>query len=240
MKKSLLTEQVSETCNRKVPVITIDGLSGSGKGTIGLLLASKLQWHFLDSGAIYRILAFAATQSRIAFEDEKSLAHLAEHLPIVFQISANKVITLLDHQDISQRIRTEEISQGSSKVAALPLVRQALLDCQRRFQQPPGLVADGRDMGTTVFPEASLKFYFEASLEERARRRQKQLMENGFDVKLPKLIDELSKRDARDSQRQASPLLPAKDAIKVDTTNLSIDEVSNFVWQRVCQKRNLL
>lgn len=218
------------------PVITIDGPSGVGKGTVGLWLALKLNWLFLDSGAIYRVLALAAQQAGIDDQDESRLVALANQLPLSFQISSQGVIVLLDSRDVSRAIREETISYSASRVAAWSSVRKALLDTQRRFRKYPGLVADGRDMGTVVFPDASLKFYLTAALEERAKRRQKQLLASGIDVKIPALIDELSKRDQRDQTRSQAPLIPAQDAKMMDTTHLSAEQVMDLIWKVVCQR----
>jgi len=203
------------------PVIAIDGPSGSGKGTIAALLAERLGWHLLDSGALYRIVAARALSAGIELEDAASLALMASKLTIRFE--ADRVA--VDGEDLSLRIRTEEVSAASSRVAALPPVRQAILQAQRAMCQPPGLVADGRDMGTVVFPEAALKIYLDASAEVRAERRYKQLKNKGLSVSLRALLEALQERDARDKERAVSPLEPAKDALVIDSTDMSIDEV---------------
>lgn len=215
----------------EVPVITVDGPSGTGKGTISGYLASRLQWHFLDSGALYRILAFAAEQHSISASDGNQLAKLARNLDASFHKNTadDSVCVVLGGEDVTQSIRTETCGSVASRVAALPAVREALLDRQRSFRKLPGLVADGRDMGTVVFPDAGLKIYLTASADERARRRYKQLKQKGFDVNLAQLSVEITERDARDSQRTVSPLRPADDAAIIDTTNLSIDDVINQV-----------
>ena len=210
-----------------IPVLTIDGPSGSGKGTISLLVARKLGWHMLDSGALYRLVAFGADKHQISLQDEAALADYARTLDVRFDQAdgADELAIFLEGEDVTHGIRTEKAGNAASKVAAIQVVRDALLDRQRDFSQAPGLVADGRDMGTTVFPNAGLKIFLTASAEERANRRYKQLKEKGIDVSLPALLTEIAERDARDSQRTASPLKPAVDAILLDTSKLSIDEV---------------
>jgi cytidylate kinase len=210
-----------------IPVITIDGPSGSGKGTIGQLLAKKLGWHFLDSGALYRILALAALKQHIDLTDIKALEQLALNLDVQF---ANGKIILMG-QDVTKEIRSEECSIAASKIAAEPKVRAALLIRQRAFRQAPGLVADGRDMGTVVFKDAKLKIFLTASQEQRALRRFQQLQEQGINVSLAAVSADLGQRDKRDQERIISPLKPAKDAIIIDTTLLSIDEVLNKVME---------
>lgn len=213
-----------------IPVITMDGPSGTGKGTISQLLAKVLGWHYLDSGAVYRVLALAAQQQLIDLADEVSLARLAQQLPVKFLPQADgSSQVLLDGKNVSDIIRTEAVGNAASKVGAFPAVRAALLNCQRAFRQPPGLVTDGRDMGTIIFPDAPLKIFLLASPEERAKRRYQQLKEKGINVSLGDLCNELAERDKRDQQRQVAPLIPAPDAIVIDTTSLSIDEVLHQV-----------
>lgn len=213
-----------------IPVITVDGPSGTGKGTLSTYLADWLQWHFLDSGALYRVLALAAERHSVALDDVAQLAGLAERLDVNFpRIPGGHGSVILEREEVNQSIRTETCGNAASRLAAWPEVRQALLARQRAFRQPPGLVADGRDMGTVVFPDAGLKIYLTASAEERARRRYKQLKEKGFDVNLAQLSVEITERDARDSQRTVSPLRPADDAAIIDTTNLSIEDVIHRV-----------
>jgi cytidylate kinase len=214
------------------PVITIDGPSGSGKGTIGQLLAKQLGWHFLDSGAMYRIAGLAATLRGIDLTNEAAVSEVARTMKVQFVPGqpGDPVRVLLDGRDVGDELRTEEGGRRASLVAALPGVRAALLEKQRAFQQPPGLVADGRDMGTAVFPDAILKIYLTASAEVRAGRRYKQLKEKGFDANLPRLLDEIRERDARDSVRAASPLKPAGDACILDTSALSIPEVIDYIY----------
>lgn len=208
------------------PVITIDGPSGVGKGTISHLLSRELGWHFLDSGALYRLLALAAERHAIALQDTQALVTEAEKLDVSFPVDEQgNVHVVLENQEVSGDIRTEKCGTAASKVAAISEVRQALLQRQRDFWQLPGLVADGRDMGTTVFPDANVKIFLTASAEVRAERRYKQLKEKGLDVKLCSLVDEIEERDLRDRTRSVSPLKPAGDAVIIDTSVLGIDEV---------------
>ncbi len=208
-----------------IPVLTIDGPSGSGKGTIAQMLAKELGWHYLDSGAIYRVLAFASLKHQILASDEKSLVQLAQTLELQFDLDDAGLNVLLEGEEVSQQIRTEKAGNAASKVAAIPAVRAALLQRQRDFCQPPGLVTDGRDMGTVVFPDAQFKVFLTASAEERALRRHKQLKEKGIESNLSDLIAEISERDKRDSERKVAPLLPAKDALILDSTELGISAV---------------
>jgi len=205
-----------------VPVITVDGPSGSGKGTISHAVARELGFHFLDSGALYRLLAYAAQQRGIALDDETALAELAGKLDIRFPAEGNTDTVLLDGQNVGGDIRTEAAGAGASKVAALPAVRAALLQRQRDFRQAPGLVADGRDMGTVVFPDAEAKFFLTASSQERARRRFNQLKEKGKESPFEEILADIEARDARDSSRSVAPLKPAEDALTIDTTSLDI------------------
>lgn len=209
-----------------VAVITVDGPSGVGKGTISQLLARKLGWHFLDSGALYRLTALAAQRHHVALDDESGLASVAAALDVEFRAGTEgDVKVVLEKQDVSNEIRTEQAGNNASKVAAFPAVREALLQRQRDFAQFPGLIADGRDMGTTVFPQADVKFFLTASAQVRAERRYKQLKEKGFDANLNSLIEEIEQRDERDRSRSASPLKPAEDAITIDTSTKDIEEV---------------
>lgn len=209
-----------------IPVITIDGPSGAGKGTVARIVAEQLGWHLLDSGAIYRVLAVAAQHHNISVEDEASLLPVAAHLDVQFQIStAGEGSVILEGEDVSNAIRTEEIGALASKVAAFPRVREALLRRQRAFKVTPGLVADGRDMGTVVFADAPVKVFLTASAEERAQRRFNQLNEKGFDVKIGRLLDDIRLRDERDQNRKVAPLVPAEGALIIDSTELSIEEV---------------
>lgn len=212
-----------------IPVITIDGPSGAGKGTISQRVAEALGWHMLDSGSLYRLLALAATLDALDFADEEALAELAGRLDVVFEPTPEGLKILLRSTDVSSAIRVEAIGMKASKIAALPAVRAALLGRQRDFAVAPGLVADGRDMGTTVFPAAKLKIFMTASAEARAERRYKQLMNKGFSASLPALVADLKARDEQDSQRSVSPLMPAPDAILLDTTTMGIDDVTKQV-----------
>lgn len=203
-----------------VPVIAIDGPSGSGKGTIAQLLATELGWHFLDSGAMYRVLAYAAGQRGIPLDAAAALTELARNLPVTFSPNDSKIS--LDGIDIRDEIRMESAGNAASKVAAIPEVRVALLARQRAFRTAPGLVADGRDMGTIVFPDAPVKVFLTASAEERARRRYKQLIEKGLDANLSDLVTAIAERDRRDAERPVAPLKPADDAEILDTSDLDI------------------
>ena len=209
------------------PVITIDGPSGSGKGTVAGILAKRLGWNLLDSGALYRLLAFAAGNHGVALDNEALLEKLAAHLDVQFigATDGKPARIILEGDEVTHAIRSETVAAGASKVAALPAVRDALLQRQRAFLEFPGLVADGRDMGTVVFPDAPLKVFLTASAEERARRRYLQLKAKGDDVSLSGLLDEIRARDERDTQRAIAPLKPAADAIQLDSTELSIEQV---------------
>jgi CMP/dCMP kinase len=219
---------------KKPIVITIDGPSSSGKGTIGELLASKLKFHFLDSGAVYRVLAYAAHQKNLSSENEDSLVKLAKNLKINFKFSKKKSLQVIFHNvDISRKIRNEEIASLASKIAANSRVRKLLLKCQQSFLKAPGLVADGRDMGTVVFKHAPFKFFLVASTKARAERRLKQLQENKINASLIKILADLRKRDRRDKNRRVAPLKPAKDAVVIDTTKLSIEQVLDMVLKHL-------
>lgn len=213
-----------------IPVITIDGPSGAGKGTVARIVAEQLGWHLLDSGAIYRVLAVATQHHHVSPDEEEPLIPMAAHLDVQFEISSQgSVKVILEGENVTNSIRTEEIGALASKVAAFPRVREALLRRQRAFSVAPGLVADGRDMGTVVFSKAPVKIFLTASAEERAKRRFNQLKEKGFDVKLGRLLDDIRQRDERDSNRKVAPLIPAEGALIVDSTDLSIQEVVNKV-----------
>ncbi len=211
------------------PVITIDGPSGTGKGTIADLLAARLGWHCLDSGALYRVLGLAAERGGVLLEDADAVARIAAGLPVTFV--AGRV--LLNDEEVSDAIRTEQAGMAASRVAAHPPVRAALLERQRAMACPPGLVADGRDMGTVVFPQAPLKLFLDASAEVRANRRYKQLKGKGLDVNLPDLVIDIQERDARDRNRSVAPLCAAGDAVVLDSTAMSIDEVLDRVLEEV-------
>ncbi len=217
------------------PVITIDGPSGSGKGTVAGILAKRLGWNLLDSGALYRLLAFAAGNHGVALDNEALLEKLAAHLDVQFigATDGKPARIILEGDDVTHAIRSETVAAGASKVAALPAVRDALLQRQRAFQELPGLVADGRDMGTVVFPDAPLKIFLTASAEERARRRYLQLKAKGDDVSLSGLLDEIRARDERDTQRAIAPLKPAADAIQLDSTELSIEQVLERIMSEI-------
>ncbi|GAA61548.1 cytidylate kinase [Pseudoalteromonas sp. BSi20652] len=214
-----------------MPVITVDGPSGSGKGTVCRLLADKLGWDVLDSGAIYRVLSLAALHHQIALDNEEGLVPLAANLDVQFlvdsQTNAGKVI--LEGEDVTTTIRNEEVGAAASKVAALPRVREALLRRQRAFRTEKGLIADGRDMGTVVFQDAPLKIYLTASAEERARRRFVELNKRGLDVTLSGLLQDIQARDERDMNRAVAPLVPAEDAIELDTSELNAQQVFDKV-----------
>ncbi|MEZ8143093.1 cytidylate kinase [Enterovibrio norvegicus FF-33] len=207
------------------PVITVDGPSGAGKGTLCMLIAARLGWHLLDSGAIYRVLALAAIHHGVDPESEDALVPLAAHLDVQFKAEGELVKVILEGEDVSSELRKEETGMAASKVAALPRVREALLRRQRAFAEAPGLVADGRDMGTVVFPKAEVKIFLDASAEERANRRMNQLQLKGLDVNFDRLLNEIQERDDRDRNRAVAPLRPADDALLLDSTSLNIEQV---------------
>lgn len=215
-----------------IPVIAIDGPTASGKGTVAGLVASKLGWHYLDSGAIYRVLALAALKQGVDLVDEAALATLGRELDVSF--SADQI--WLAGEDVSLDLRREETGNAASKIAALPAVREALLARQRAFCRAPGLVSDGRDMGSVVFPQAFLKVFLTASAESRAERRHKQLIAKGLPANIADLLRDLQERDARDSSRAVAPLKPCEDAVVLDTTALSIEEAVQFVLGLVSQR----
>lgn len=213
-----------------VPIVTVDGPSGSGKGTVSRALAKRLGWHLLDSGALYRVTALAAQRADVDLGNEAEVARVAASLDVQFSEGEQERV-LLAGDDVTHELRTEQCGEAASKVAAMPAVRRALLDRQRAFAVPPGLVADGRDMGTGVFPDALLKVFLTASPEERARRRYKQLIEKGIDVNLHDLSREIAQRDERDANRPVAPLAPAADARIIDSTRMSPEEVTERILQ---------
>ncbi|MEX2353490.1 MAG: (d)CMP kinase [Gammaproteobacteria bacterium] len=219
----------------EVPVITVDGPSGTGKGTVCFRLAGILNWHMLDSGALYRTLAVAALKAGIGLGDTPELSRLAGALDVSFREASDGTgfAVYLGEEEVTPLIRTEKCGNAASKIAPYPGVRQGLLMRQRAFKQPPGLIADGRDMGTVVFPDAPLKIYLTASPAERAKRRYKQLMEQGFSVNLARLSAEIAERDDRDQGRTQSPLKPAPGAFVIDTTGVIIEEVDRQVQDLV-------
>ncbi len=222
-----------EFMSERAPVVTIDGPSGAGKGTICQLVAERLEWHLLDSGAIYRVLALAAIHHDVELENEEAITLLASHLDVQFLAGSDLVKVILEGEDVSTSIRTQECGNAASKIAALPRVREALLRRQRAFCTEPGLVADGRDMGTVVFPNAPAKIFLTASAEERAQRRYKQLQDKGFDVNIDRLLSEIIERDDRDINRSVSPLVPADDALVIDTSGIGINEVLELVLEHI-------
>ena len=212
--------------NPAVPIVTIDGPSSSGKGTISRIVAARVGWHLLDSGALYRLVALGAALRNFDPDDVEQHVSVARTMRVQFgSVGDGQELVLLEGQDVTRRIRTEEAGAGASRVAVWPAVRAALTDRQRAFAQPPGLVADGRDMGTVIFPNAPLKVFLTASAEERAQRRHKQLIEKGSAASLAALSREIAERDQRDSTRQVAPLKPAPDAHLLDSTGLSIEAV---------------
>ena len=218
-----------------IPVITIDGPSGSGKGTVAVRLAEKLGFTLLDSGALYRSVGIAALRGEIDLRDHQQIAELARHLNIEFGVSSPDSVWL-DGEDVSLEIRTDIGSELASQIGAIPAAREALYERQLAFRKAPGLVADGRDMGTVVFQDAIIKIYLTARPEERAQRRYKQLIDKGIDASLADLLQDLKERDARDSERPISPLKPAKDAVVLDTTDLHIDQVVEQVLDLVSER----
>jgi len=220
-----------------IPVITIDGPGGSGKGTIAHRAAQQLGWHLLDSGALYRLLGLAAQRHGLDLSNEAALATLAEHLDIEFVADdLGETQVILEGEEVTRQIRSEASGAVASQIAVLPAVRAGLLARQHAFRNPPGLVADGRDMGSVVFPDALLKVFLTATPEARAERRYKQLMEKGMDANLVALLRDITERDARDASRSVAPLKPAADAIVLDSTDMSIDAVVQFVLEELSHR----
>lgn len=218
--------------NSNVPVITIDGPTASGKGTVASRVAERLSFHLLDSGALYRLTALQALRREVELRDEHAIAKLAEHLPARFQGEH----IYLAHEEVTHAIRAEEVGNMASKIAALPTVRQALFGLQLGFRQTPGLVADGRDMGTVIFPTAKLKVFLTASVEARAQRRYKQLIDKGFSANMNDLLADLQARDERDTNRAVAPLAPASDAHLLDTSEMGVDQAVDQVLAWYAQK----
>lgn len=221
---------------QNVQVVTVDGPSGAGKGTLSTMLADAYKWHFLDSGAIYRVLAIAALHHDIALDDVGGLAPLATGLDVTFSITDNGNRVILEGEDVTDEIRTEDVGSAASKVASIPLVREALLRRQRAFADEPGLVADGRDMGTVVFPDAIAKIFLTASAETRAGRRYEQLKEMGQDVKISRLLADIQARDERDLNRSTAPLVAAHDALEIDSTAMGIEQVFEIAKEFIDSK----
>jgi len=215
----------------RVPVIAVDGPSGVGKGTLSRHLAMHLRFHLLDSGALYRLVALGAARQSVSMHDEEALAALGEGLDVEFRLGDDIAVPVLHGEAVGKELRSEDCGADASRIAAYPRVRQALLARQRAFRRPPGLVADGRDMGSVVFPDAELKIFLTASVEERAQRRYKQLIGKGIGVNLAPLLGEISARDKRDRERSVAPMKPASDAVVVDTTTLGIDGVFEQVMK---------
>ena len=207
-----------------IPVLTIDGPSGAGKGTVSRLVAQQLGWHYLDSGAIYRALALELTEKDVLHDSIAEIVEVAFAMDLVFECDEDQSV-ILNGQDITDLLGLESTGNSASKIAAIPEIRAALLQKQHDFKQAPGLVADGRDMGTVVFPDAKYKVFLTASASERAERRYKQLKEKGIDANLSEITADIQERDQRDSEREFSPLIPAKDAVYIDSSDMSIDQV---------------
>lgn len=220
---------MTEIARKEIPVLTIDGPSGAGKGAVSARVAERLGWHLLDSGAVYRAVALAALDRGVEADDDPALVALCESLDLQFRSGPDGIAVLLDGCPVGDRLRSEAVSVMASRVASRPAVRRALLGLQRQFQRAPGLVADGRDMGTVVFPDAPVKVFLDASVEERARRRHKQLKDKGESVKFSRLFRDLVERDRRDRERAVSPTVPAPDAAVIDSTELTLEQVAERI-----------
>ena len=221
----------------RIPILTIDGPSGSGKGTISRAVAERLGWHYLDSGALYRAVGLAAAWENVDLSDPEAVAHCAARTEIRFETAeSGELHVIVNGKDATRQLRTETAGAAASAIAAQPPVRAALLDLQHGFRRLPGLVADGRDMGTVIFPDAQYKVFLTASAEERAKRRYKQLKEKGVSVTLAGLLNEIAARDERDANRSVAPLKPAEDAVVVDSTGTPIPEVVEHVLSVLPEK----
>jgi CMP/dCMP kinase len=229
----LNTESVNVLKTESVFVIAIDGPSGAGKGTLSQLVAKHFGYHLLDSGALYRLVALSALNHGVDLQDEQAIADIARQLQVKFDIAGDSTRIVLDRDDVTDAIRHENVSMSASVIAAYPMVRSALLQRQKDFARAPGLVADGRDMGTAVFPEAQVKIFLTASAEARAERRFKQLHQKGVEVDMAELVSDIKARDDRDTQRATSPLKPADDALVLDSTSLTIDQVLSAILAQV-------
>ncbi len=231
-----MSQPVPQATDEAVPVVTIDGPVGSGKGTVSSRLATRLGWGFLDSGALYRLVALSALRERIDENDTAGLASAAGAMDCRFDFDGHATRIFLGGDDVTNEVRTEPVSRMASVVAAVPEVRAALVARQKAFRRPPGLVADGRDMGTVIFPDATVKLFLTATARARAERRYKQLKEKGESVNLPRLLQDLEARDARDASRQVAPLAPAKDAIVIDSTEMGIEAVVEKAYNIIKEK----
>jgi cytidylate kinase len=224
---------MSEAPDQPIPVLTIDGPSGAGKGAVSARVAETLGWHLLDSGAVYRAVALAAIDRGVDLEDEAALVALCRDMDLRFESGRDGIAVVVDGQRVDDRLRSEDVSRAASQVASRKAVRAALLGLQREFRKSPGLVADGRDMGTVVFDDAPVKVFLDASVEERAKRRYKQLKDKGESVKFSRLFHDLAERDRRDRERAVSPTVPAADASVMDSTELTLDQVVEAILAQV-------